>query len=65
MLGYGYGDWDGRVLTEADPFGPPGHGRFEEHLAAMRSNEQQVFTADGLDGMALRYGLLLAGRPAM
>ena len=64
VLGYGYGDWDGRVLTEADPFGPPGHGRFEEHLAAMRSNERQVFTADGLDGIALRYGLLYGPGPA-
>lgn len=64
VLGYGYGDWDGRLLTEADPFGPPGRGRFEEHLAAMRSNEQQVFTADGLDGIALRYGLLYGPGPA-
>ena len=53
VFGYGYGDWGGRVLTEADQFGPPGHGRFEEHLAAMRSNEEQVLRADGLDGIAL------------
>ena len=64
VFGYGYGDWGGRVLTEADPFGPPGHGRFEDHVAAMRSNEQQVFTATGLDGIALRYGLLYGPGPA-
>jgi nucleoside-diphosphate-sugar epimerase len=64
VLGYGYGDWGGRVLTEADPFAPPGHGRFEEHLAAMRANEHQVFTADGLDGIALRYGFFYGPGPA-
>ena len=37
VLGYGFGDWGGRVLTEADPFAPPGNGRFEAHLAALRS----------------------------
>ncbi len=64
VFGYGYGDWGGRVLTEADPFGPPGRGRFEEHLAAMRSNEEQVLAAPGLDGIALRYGLLYGPGPA-
>jgi nucleoside-diphosphate-sugar epimerase len=58
VFGYGYGDWRGRVLTETDPFGPAGHGRFEEHLASMRSNEEQVLNALGLDGVALRYALL-------
>jgi nucleoside-diphosphate-sugar epimerase len=57
VFGYGFGDWGGRVLTEADQFGPPGRGRFEAHLAALRSNEHQVLTADGLTGTCLRYGL--------
>jgi nucleoside-diphosphate-sugar epimerase len=52
------------VLTEAGPFGPPGHGRFEEHLAALHSNEQQVLGAAGLDGIALRYRLLYGPGPA-
>ena len=64
VFGYGYGDWGGRVLTEADPFGPPGRGRFEEHMAAMRSNEEQVVTAAGLGGIALRYGLFYGPGPA-
>ena len=64
VFGYGYGDWGGRVMTEADPFGPPGTGRFEEHVAAMRSNEQQVLDAGGIDGIALRYGLLYGPGPA-
>jgi nucleoside-diphosphate-sugar epimerase len=64
VFGYGYGDWQGRVLTEADPFGPPGRGRFEEHIAAMRENEKQVLAAPGLEGIALRYGLFYGPGPA-
>jgi nucleoside-diphosphate-sugar epimerase len=64
VFGYGFGDWHGRVLTEADPFGPPGKGRFEQHLSAMRSNEQQVIGATGLTGIALRYGLFYGPGPA-
>ncbi|HEV3280779.1 MAG TPA: NAD(P)-dependent oxidoreductase [Acidimicrobiales bacterium] len=64
VFGYGFGDWGGRVLTEADPFGPPGRGRFEDHVAALRSNEHQVLTADGLIGTALRYGLFYGPGPA-
>jgi nucleoside-diphosphate-sugar epimerase len=63
VFGYGYGDWGGRVLTEDDPFAPPGNGRFEEHLAALRDNENQVLGADGLDGIALRYGLFYGPGP--
>jgi nucleoside-diphosphate-sugar epimerase len=57
VFGYGFGDWGGRVLTEADPFGPPGRGRFEAHVAALRFNEQRVLGTAGLTGTALRYGL--------
>jgi nucleoside-diphosphate-sugar epimerase len=64
VFGYGYGDFGGRVLTEADPFAPPGHGRFEEHLAAMRSSEQQVLAAGHVEGIALRYGLFYGPGPA-
>jgi nucleoside-diphosphate-sugar epimerase len=64
VFGYGYGDFHGRCLTEADPFGPPGHGRFEDHLAAMRSNEHQVLSAQHVEGIALRYGLFYGPGPA-
>jgi nucleoside-diphosphate-sugar epimerase len=64
VFGYGFGDRGGRVLTEADPFAPPGNGRFEAHLAALRANEQQVLTAPHLDGIALRYGQLYGPGPA-
>jgi nucleoside-diphosphate-sugar epimerase len=50
-------DWGDRLLSEGDRFGPPGRGRFEQHLAAMRSAEQQTFTTDGIQGVAVRYGL--------
>jgi nucleoside-diphosphate-sugar epimerase len=58
FMGYGYGDWGGRVLTEDDPFAPLRGDGFEQDLAAMRSTERQAFTADGIEGIALRYGAL-------
>jgi nucleoside-diphosphate-sugar epimerase len=64
VFGYGFGDWGGKVLTEADPFAPPGNGRFEAHLAALRASEQQVLGAEGLDGIALRYGQFYGPGPA-
>jgi nucleoside-diphosphate-sugar epimerase len=57
LFGYGYGDAGGKVYTEDDPFGPPGIGRFEDHLAAMRANEKAVLTSSAFEGVALRYGL--------
>ena len=57
FMGYGYGDWGDKVLTEDDPFAPPGRDKFEQDLA-MRSTERQTFTADGIEGIALRYGSL-------
>ncbi|HEU5108264.1 MAG TPA: NAD(P)-dependent oxidoreductase [Micromonosporaceae bacterium] len=57
MLGYGYGDHGPRVLTEDDPFAEPAPGPFAPVLAALRSNEEQVFSADEIEGISLRYGL--------
>lgn len=57
VFGYGYRDFGGKVLTEDDPFGEPAPGKFGDHVAAMRSAEQQVFTSPVVDGIALRYGL--------
>jgi nucleoside-diphosphate-sugar epimerase len=57
VFGYGYADHGHKPITEQTPFGPPGPGRFEQHLAAMGSAEQQTFTTDGIQGVALRYGL--------
>lgn len=54
--GYGYLDHGTRVLTEQDPFGQSQGSKLDPVVAAMHSNEQQAFTADGIEGIALRYG---------
>ena len=57
VFGYGYRDHGPRVITEDDPFGEPVPGMIGPAIAAMRSTEEQVFSADGMEGIALRYGL--------
>jgi len=57
VFGYGYRDHGAHVLTEDDPFGEPVSGPLAPAIAAMRSTEEQVFTADEIEGVALRYGL--------
>jgi nucleoside-diphosphate-sugar epimerase len=57
VFGYGYRDHGAHVLTEDDPFGEPVTGPLAPAIAAMRSTEEQVFTADEIEGVALRYGL--------
>ncbi|MEU4481727.1 NAD(P)-dependent oxidoreductase [Micromonospora sp. NPDC023966] len=56
VLGYGYRDHGPRVLTEDDPFAEPVSGKLGEAVAAIRSTEEQVFSADEMEGVALRYG---------
>ncbi|MEU9824094.1 NAD-dependent epimerase/dehydratase family protein [Micromonospora chersina] len=56
VLGYGYRDHGPRVLTEDDPFAEPVSGKLGEAVAAMGSTEKQVFSADEMEGVALRYG---------
>jgi nucleoside-diphosphate-sugar epimerase len=56
VFGYGYRDHGPRVLTEDDPFAEPQPGVFASGLDAIRSNEDQVFAADEMEGIALRYG---------
>lgn len=57
VLGYGYRDHGPHVITEDDPFAEPVPGQFGPAIAAMRSTEEQVFSADEMEGIALRYGL--------
>lgn len=57
VFGYGYRDHGPHVVTEDEPFAEPASGRFASAIAAMRSNEEQVFSTDELEGVALRYGL--------
>ncbi|MDZ5446715.1 NAD(P)-dependent oxidoreductase [Micromonospora sp. 4G57] len=56
VLGYGYRDHGPRVLTEDDPFAEPVGGKLGEAVAAIRATEEQVFSADEMEGVALRYG---------
>jgi nucleoside-diphosphate-sugar epimerase len=58
VLGYGYYDHGDTVLTEVSPFGQPRGDAFDPHLKAMASTEQQIFEAEGIEGISLRYGLL-------
>jgi len=59
-VGYGFGDWGEIILTEEQPFAPPGRSQeLERHLAGFRSMEQQIFEATRagwIDGISLRYG---------
>jgi nucleoside-diphosphate-sugar epimerase len=56
VLGYGYRDHGPRVISEDDPFAEAVSGPFGDAVAAMGSTEEQVFAADELEGIALRYG---------
>src|SRR4051794_18284981 len=56
VLGYGYRDHGPHVITEDDPFAEPVSGQVGNAIAAMRSTEEQVFSADEMEGIALRYG---------
>lgn len=57
--GYGYGDFGARPLTEDDAFGPRGTtAELEKHIEGMRTKEQLTFGTPGLEGIALRFGLL-------
>jgi len=58
VFGYGYRDHGAELLTEESPFGGMNGSRFDAHIAAMVSAERQAFTAEGIEGIALRYGLL-------
>ena len=53
--GYGFRDHGAEPLTEDAPFGEPG-GPYPRTIAAMRSAEEQIFTAEGVEGISLRYG---------
>lgn len=59
-VGYGYGNWGERMLTEETPFAPRGRTRgLERHLAGFRALEGQLFEATRagwIEGVSLRFG---------
>lgn len=57
IFGYGYGDHGAKTLTEDGPFGQSRGGYADSLVAGMLSAEKQTFTAEGIEGVALRYGL--------
>jgi len=62
VFGYGYGPRPG-VLDESAAFGRPDGTPVDPTLAALAENESAVLGAEGLEGIALRYGLFY-GRDA-
>jgi nucleoside-diphosphate-sugar epimerase len=54
--GYGFRDHGAEPLTEDAPFGEPDGSFARDTIAAMRSAEEQIFTAEGVEGVSLRYG---------
>src|SRR6266545_4557307 len=47
VFGYGYRDHGPHVITEDDPFAEPVSGQLAAAIAAIRSTEEQVFSAGG------------------
>jgi 2-alkyl-3-oxoalkanoate reductase len=63
VIAQSYGNWsyertDTGLKTEQDPFDPTPPANQRETLAAIRYLEKSVVEADGIEGIALRYGNL-------
>jgi nucleoside-diphosphate-sugar epimerase len=65
IFGYGYRDHGARLITEEEPFGEPAPGLLGKVEAALRSNEEQVFTADEIEGISMRYGFFYGQDPVI
>jgi nucleoside-diphosphate-sugar epimerase len=59
VFGYGYGDHGAAPVTEAGtPFGPHSDDRGQErHVSAMRVKEELMLRTEGIEGIALRFGV--------
>src|ERR687897_2268970 len=57
IFGYGYGDHGANALTEDVPFGRPQGIYTDPLIASLQSAEQQTLEAEGMEGIALRYGI--------
>lgn len=62
VTGYGYRDHGSRPLTEDDPFGVLRGHYADPVVAAAAEAERQVFAAEGIEGVALRYGMFYGPR---
>ena len=58
VFGYGYTNHGTTVLTEQSPFGVLRGDAFDPHVEAMAATEHQAMHTEGIEGIALRYGLL-------
>ncbi|MGW4772062.1 NAD-dependent epimerase/dehydratase family protein [Nocardia sp. NPDC004278] len=64
FLGYGYRDHGDEFVTEERPFAQlTGHRATDTHMRSLRSNEDQVLGTQGIDGIALRYGMFYGPEP--
>ncbi|WP_147918427.1 NAD-dependent epimerase/dehydratase family protein [Ruania zhangjianzhongii] len=64
FLGYGYHDHGPTPVTEDQPFATlTGHRKTDRHMRSMRACEDQVLQTDGIDGIALRYGMFYGPEP--
>ncbi|MGY0235706.1 NAD-dependent epimerase/dehydratase family protein [Longispora urticae] len=63
VFAYGFGPVG--AVTEDSPLGGDDGTPCWPHLAAIRSTEEQVFAAEGIEGIALRYGLFYGGDDAL
>ena len=63
-MGYGYGDWGEKIITEDCPFAPAGKtSQLERHLTGFRSLERQIWEATQagwIEGISLRFGAFYA-----
>jgi nucleoside-diphosphate-sugar epimerase len=64
IFGYGFVDHGEAPITEDAPFGQPRGSRADPATAALGSAEQQASSAQGIEGVALRYGFLYGPGPA-
>src|SRR5260370_1861119 len=59
-LGYGYGDWGDKVITQDGPLAPAGSSsQLERHVSGFRSLERQIWEATQagwIEWISLRYG---------
>lgn len=64
IFGYGFVDHGDAMITEEAPFGDLRGLKSDPATAAISATEQQAFSAENIEGIALRYGFLYGPGPA-